>query len=208
MNLFDPLLIVSVLVVLTCVFGMVQGLIARRFDRVRRLGVVLATYVGAYAIILVLVSLLGPQRVVPMHEPRCFDDWCLSVEGVERRAAIGTVRARGTFWLVTVEVSSRARRVSQRARDAAVYLVDPRGRRIDPSPYGQRALESASGAGEPLDSTVDAGESFTHTVVFDVPVDVTELGLVTAHGTFPGRIVIGDDQSFLHRPTIVGLPAP
>jgi hypothetical protein len=32
--------------------------------------------------------------------------------------------------------------------------------------------------------------------------------LVITHGAFPGVIIIGDDQSFLHKPTIVQLASP
>jgi hypothetical protein len=82
--------------------------------------------------------ILSPQQVLAMHQLRCFDDWCASVERVELQPAIGKVKAQGTFFLVTVQVTSKAKRISQRALDAAVYLLDGRGIRYDLSVKGQQ----------------------------------------------------------------------
>jgi len=125
------------------------------------------------------------------------------VERVARRRAIGAATARGQFYLVTVRASSRAQRISQRARDAQVYLLDARGRRYDPAPDAQRALDAAGAGGQPLDTELPPGGSFTRTVAFDLPADARRVGLVMVHGLFPGVLVIGGPQSFLHKPTIV-----
>ncbi len=74
--------------------------------------------------------------------------------------------------------------------------------------YRPLPLEAAGRAGQPLNSLVEAGGSFTSTAVFDLPHGTTNLGLVITHGAFPGVIIIGDDQSFLHKPTIVRLASP
>ena len=144
-----------------------------------------------------------------MHQNRCFDDWCLSVEQVVQQPIVGSapmlVRAQGVFDLVTVRVSSRARRVSQRALDAQVYLLDARRQRYNPDPAGQQALDASGHGGQPLDSELAPGGSFTRTVVFDVPKGLSHLVLVVTHGLFPDVLVIGSDQSFLHKPTIIRL---
>jgi hypothetical protein len=122
--------------------------------------------------------------------------------------SIGPVQAHGIFYLVTVQVTSRAKRVSQRALDAGAYLLDAQGIRYDPSLQGQQALEAAGLAGEPLNSLVDAGASFTSTIAFDLPSPSIQPVLVFTHGDFPGLIIIGDDHSFLHKPTIIRLASP
>lgn len=55
---------------------------------------------------------------------------------------------------------------------------------------------------------MEVGGGFVHTAVFDTPRETTQLDLITDHGAFPGRIIIGSDQSWLHKPTIVHLPLP
>ena len=74
-----------------------------------------------------------------------------------------------------------------------------------PSPQGQRALDVAGAGGQDLATMMQPGGSFERTVVFDVPKDTAELALVVTHGLFPGSLIIGDSQSFLHAPTVVKL---
>jgi hypothetical protein len=208
MSVFDLLLVFSVFAVLLALLGLLLALITRRWALSKRLALALLIYISIYALLLIGVALLSPQKVLAMHQLRCFDDWCASVERVELQPAIGTVQAQGIFYLVTVQVTSKAKRISQRALDANVYLLDEYGTRYDRSIEGQPALEAAGQAGQPLDSLVEAGGAFTHTAVFDLPFGITQPGMVITHGAFPGVIIIGEDQSFLHKPTIVRLASP
>jgi hypothetical protein len=164
---------------------------------------------GAYTIVLVAVSLTSSVKVLRMGERQCFDDWCISVERVARQSQIGerpaAANARGAFWLVTVKVSNAARRRAQRETDVGVCLIDPAGHRYYPSPPGQMALDATGAGGQELTTMMAPGGSFERTVVFDVPRDSTDLGLVVTHGPFPGVLIIGDSGSFLHAPTVVRL---
>jgi hypothetical protein len=208
MTIFDLVLILSVFVIFLALLGMLIALLTRRWMRLKQLALFVGIYASVYALLLVSLALLSPQQVLAMGQLRCFDDWCASVERVEIQPAIGRVQARGAFYIVTIQVSSRAKRISQRALDAGVYLLDEQGKRYDASIQGQQALEAAGLAGQPLNSLVDAGGSFTTTTVFDLPLSSTQPGLVITHGAFPGIIIIGDDQSFLHKPTIIQLTSP
>lgn len=203
MGLPDFVLILSVFLIAACLLGILLALAGRRWKLLRRLSLGLAFFISLYAILLVSVSLVSPQKVLAMHQMQCFDEWCASVEQVEQRPVIGNVQANGLFYLVTVQVTSQAKRISQRALDATVFLMDEHGVRYDLSPQGQKALAAAGQAGQPLNSLVDAGGSFTYTAVFDLPASITQPGLVISHGAFPGLIIIGDAQSFLHKPTLV-----
>jgi hypothetical protein len=208
MNVFDVLLIFSVLAVLLVMLVSLFAIVTRRWALLKRLSQGVLIYASIYGLVLIGVSLLSPQQVLAMHQRRCFDDWCVSVERVERQPAIGEVKAQGTFYLVMIQVTSRAKRVSQREQIAAVYLLDEHGMRYDLSAEGQQALDAAGRGGQPLDSLVEAGGSFTYSAVFDLPSTAAQPGLVISHGAFPGVIIIGDDQSFLHKPTVVQLVSP
>lgn len=208
MNISDLAFILSFILIAVGLLGLLAAAVMRRWMLAKRLAFGLAFFACLYVLVLVGVSLLSPQRVLGMYEVRCFDDWCTAVEQVEKLPAIGSLDAKGDFYLVTLQVSSRAQHIAQRALDAAVYVLDERGMRYDPSIEGQRALESTGKAGLPLNSWLEAGASFTHTAVFDLPPDATHPGLVISHGAFPGLIIIGDDQSFLHKPTVVRLSLP
>jgi hypothetical protein len=157
-------------------------------------------------LVMIGFSLAEPQREVPIGTPRCFDDWCITVQQSSRQPVIGTTRAAGTFCIVTLRVSSRAKRITQRENDLYIYLIDESGRRIEISPSGQQALAQAGLAGEPMTSLVGPGGSFVSRVAFDVPRDARHLGFVKAnHGWFPVRLIIREPQSWLHKPTIVPL---
>ena len=108
----------------------------------------------------------------------------------------------------TVQLLERARRVSQRALDAQVYLLDAKGQRYDPNPAGQQALDASGPEGQPLDSKFALLGSFIRTGVFDVPTGASSLALVVTHGLFPDVLVIGSDQRFLHKLMIIQLLPP
>jgi hypothetical protein len=208
MSIYDLVLIFSVLFIAIGLLGLVTAVITHRGALARRLAAGLGVYIAVYGLVLVAVALLSPQQILEMHQLRCFDDWCVSVENVQQAPSIAEEKPAGIFYLVTIQVSSQAKRISQRARDAAVYLLDNRGSRYDISVAGQHSLETAGLAGQPLNSMLDAGGTFTYTAVFDLPEDVAAAGLVVTHGRFPGLIIIGSDQSFLHQPTVIRLAAP
>lgn len=165
-----------------------------------------------YLSVLVVVSLVTPQRAVAMDQDRCFDDWCVAVEKATTTDALGrgasTVRADGIFHVVTLRLSNHARGRPQRAASAAVHLVDSRGRRYDVSLRGQAAFIAQQGATAPLTATLGVGQSLEVVQVFDLPLDASELGLTIEHpvGFSPGWLIIGDEVSLLHKPTIVRLP--
>ena len=211
MTIFDGILILAVLGCVLSLTAWGYFLVRRQWRRAKRVLLVLASFLVVYAAVLVSVSLVRPQQVLAMHQDRCFDDWCLSVEQVVQQPAIGStsmlVHAHGMFDLVTVRVSSRARKGSQRALDAQVYLLDSQGHRYDPDPAGQQVLDASGQGGQPLDSELAPDGSFTRTVVFNVPKGASSLDLVVTHGLFPDVLVIGSDQSFLHKPTIIQLPS-
>ena len=210
MTIFDLLLLLTALITMYSL-GRVGYLLARsRWRPAGRLLLRLCAFLGIYALVLVAVSLTSSRRVLGMHQPRCFDEWCLQVERLTWRSTVGERQpmslARGRYALVTVRVLSRAKRANQRALDARIALLDAAGRRYDPDATAQGALDAQGAGGRPLDSEVGPGGSFTRTVAFDVPAHPGNLDLLVEHGLFPDLLVIGDAQSFLHRPTVISLP--
>jgi hypothetical protein len=149
--------------------------------------------VGVYFSIVVLASVFWPRRVLQVGDQRCFDDWCIAVENTSRQSARG-----GLHYLITLRLSSTARRVTQRENEVVVYLTDDRGRRYDPVPDRSAV---------PLNVQLGPQESVTATRSFELPADAREPGLVIAHeGGFPiGWFIIGYETWF-HKPTIVRLP--
>lgn len=207
MTIFDLLFLVSVMGCAVAVVGLIGALVLRRWAAARAILLSLVGYGLLYALGLVAVSALSPQRVIPPGQSQCFDDWCIAIAHAAQSSTLQvgaqTLAAQGRFLVVTLQVTSTAKRVSQREQIAQVYLVDGAGRRFALSAVGQRALEAAELSGPALDSAIGPGGAFTHTIVFDAPSDATDFSIVVAHPAFPGAIVIGDDQSLFHHPTLM-----
>jgi hypothetical protein len=191
-TLFDLLFIViflaTVATLLSAAFLAIRGQGARALVLLLRYCICAGAYLG----VVVLTSVFWPRSVLQVGDPRCFDDWCIAVENASRQPA-----GDGVSYMVTLRLSSRARRVSQRENGVVVYLADTRGRRYDPAPDKSAV---------PFNILLGPQESIPATRVFEVPADAHEPGLVIAHeGGFPiGWFIVGYETWF-HRPAIVRL---
>jgi hypothetical protein len=190
MTLFDLLFIAvvfaSLATLITAAVAAIRGRRAHAFVIVRKLGMC----VVAYLTIVVLVALFSPQRVLNVGDPWCFDDWCLSVQNVSRTPTSPLVS-----YNVSLRIFSQARRVSQRAKGAWIYVIDSHGNRYAPE---------SDPSTVPLDVLLQPGESVTTSRLFKLPADSGDLGLITGHGG-PGFFIVGDDASLFHKRTFIRL---
>jgi hypothetical protein len=190
MTIFDLLFLAaflaSVIVLVAAAYVAMRGNVTRAFSI---LGVWLTCAV-VYLGISVAVAYAAPQRVIPVGTPWCFDDWCLTVENANR--------TEGTY-TVNFQISSQAKRVTQRANGAWIYLRDENDKHYDPAP-----------ADVPLDILLQPGESIAAKRSFTVPANVHELGLVTGHGGAPcgvmSLVIIGGGGCLFHKQTMIQLP--
>jgi hypothetical protein len=176
---------------------MVAGMAAAR-GRWTRAGRALATVGFAAAVYLGLgagVSYAAPQRVIPVGTPWCFDDWCLALDRVTERPS-----GDQTTFVAEIRLISRARRISQRANGAWIYLIDSSGRRYEPS---------ADSNALPLDVLLGPGETRATTRQFVLPAGVRPVGLITGHGgPYCGPmdvLVIGNAGCLFGKPTMIGI---
>ncbi len=199
-DLFFPM---SVLFVLTLSVCIALSASRRRREATSRLGRLLGGFVVSYTIALISVALLTPRRFYDPGTRRCFDDWC--VAAMEAKVADGStgVPCQGypaaRSGIATIEVSSDAKRVRQRAPDARAELEDLQGRRYQPC---AAPLTKGSGPARLLSDELGPGESFAVLLPFRPPGDTTPAGLVLHHGDFPGVVIVGADQSLLHPPAL------
>lgn len=209
MTLYDLIFIATFFLTLGILIAagtdFLRGRDAKAARKLRRLCLFLAVYLAAVAI----VGLASPQKTLDMNENECFDDVCFAATNADILRAVGNppqaAAAGDVFYLVTVRVSSRARARVQRAKDAAVELVDSQRRRYSPSAAGQAAYEAAIGPASPLSGAVAPGESFSSVRVFEGPANAGPMALVVIHGAWPEWFIIGDSMSLFHKPTIIRL---
>lgn len=173
----------------------VAGLRGRR-DQIRVISRTLAVYVLAYAVVLVVVGNIMPRQSQAAGGRQCYDDWCVTaIEAVPAQPQRLMDCAGPNVWVVRLEVSSDAKRVRQRAADAAALLEDSAGRHYRP-------CGAAAAGGATLRDELGPGESFPVMLGFSLPAGRSPAGVVIRHGYFPGCLIIGDDQSLGHRPTL------
>jgi hypothetical protein len=206
--MFDLLFLALVLTTLIVLLAGLVQLARRRFGATGRLflfyGLGLALYFSAVS----AVGLTSPQRVVPMHEDRCFDEWCLAVTDLRVEDTLGGTKASGVYYVIELRISNHARRQAQRAASAAIHLLDQQGRQYDLSSAGMLAFENEYGSIPPLTLRMEPGDSYVTFQVFDLPKDAGAVSLTVEHpvGFSPGWFIIGDESSLFHKPTIVPLP--
>jgi hypothetical protein len=189
--LFLAVVLASAITLITAAVTALFGGRARAVRILRRFGICAIGYIGIVAV----VGLLAPRWVIEAGEPWCFDDWCLSVAGVSQTPAPPLVA-----YHVSLRIFSQARRVSQRALGAWIYVVDQHGNRYAPDPDPSAVS---------LEVMLGPGESVSTSRTFRVPAGAGELGLVTGHGpccitTF----IIADPSSLFHKRTYVRLTRP
>jgi hypothetical protein len=209
MTFFDFVFLGSFLLCITLVARALYLLVRRRWRRAARTAIILLGFIGAYMSVLVITSFLSSPTYAPLGTEFRFDDWSFAVVDSRRVLTLddGRTHSNGVFQLVTVRVSNRGRGRPQREKNVTVYLLDSVGRRYEVSPSAQAALDASRRGGQPLDSIVNAGSSIQRTVVFDVPLEATDLGAVVRHGNGP-RIIIGSSGSYLHAPVVTRLGMP
>jgi len=195
MNLFDLLFIglflTAVISLLTSGVAAIRG----KRESAKRILIVLGVCAGIYMGIVCVVSALTPRKVLTMGDPLCADDWCISVEGAEHVPGNSSVT-----YDVSLRLFSRARRVSQRENNLAVYLSDDQDRRFDPIPQPSDI---------PYNVLLGPGESVAAHRIFRLPADARGVGAVVTRegsslGCFPGCFVITENEWF-HKPPIFRL---
>lgn len=161
--LFIILFLTSVVTLAVAALAALRGRRPRAMTILRRYAIGAAIYFG----IVIIVSLAAPRQLLRLGEPLCFDDWCITVENVERVVSPSEVN-----YIASLHLASRARRVAQRENGLVVYLSDTFGHRYD-SVSDSTAI--------PLNVLLQPLESVTTRRIFKVPTGATVSGLVITH---------------------------
>jgi hypothetical protein len=195
------------------------ALIAGRRALARRvalcLGAVWVLY-GAAVLIAALTSrdvVLGPGTEKHLCEIDCH--LAYSVVGVRTTPTLGSgaarQHARGVFRVVTIRVRFDSTTISPHHGMGPLWpgahlidVADGAGGHYAYSLAAQRAL----GAGDaPLTRPLVPGEAYSADVAFDVPAGADDLRLEIASLVPPAWLVIGHENSFLHKKTTFRLGA-
>jgi hypothetical protein len=206
----------SLLLLLLLIGGLIGGEVLARLlpgmgwpngKRFVRIGMLVGALV--YFALLLGTSLSSHEDVLAHTVPKRFCGFYLDchlavdVEDVERRPVLGTTKATGLFYVVTIRVSSDAKRETLRMGEPEVVVLDDAGKKYSRSIANEGLL--TDGTGVPFAQPVQAGSSFLKRVVFDLPAGVSNPRLlvkdVRGVDVVLESLLIGDEDSLLHRPT-------
>lgn len=212
----------GVLLLLMLIGGLVGGeILARLLPRwgypkgKRTVRMLMLMGAAAYSGALLTASLSSRERVLARGEVLKFCGFYLdchigiAVEGVDQLSSIGSTRANGVFHVVQIRVSSDAVRATLQLGRPTFRVIDREGNSFPRDEAAERTLALDSGDSLPLVRPVAAGESYDVRVVFDLPEGVKEPRLHVKDAAGVERvlegILIGDDDSILHKPTTLAL---
>ena len=219
---FQGSAVLGVLALLGTAFLAVSGLALAAFlasrgrgHAARRLCAGVGAGIALYAATLLLVSAFSEERVLRPGEEKYFCEvdchLAYSVLDVRRTETVGgavrPTRAGGVYHVVTLRTRFDPETVSaRRASDQAlhpnprrVWVTDRRGRTFEPSFDAEDALAAAGEESVPLSRPLHPGESYLTRLVFDLPVDVEDPRLVVTEEPWPGRLLIGHENSPGHK---------
>lgn len=221
---FAPLV---VLLFLGAVFLLAAGLAVLCYGAVRhsafftRLGLgATITVAAGYFMLLMGVSFASSEVVLPPGGWKYFCEidchLAYSLVGTQTTAALGAgkqqLSAQGQFVVVRVKTWFDERTISAHRGNGPltpnvrkVLLADDRGRSFAPSQQGQAALERPANHSTPIAESLRPGESFTTDLVFDVPGDARGLRLLVTEDALETRLVIGHENSLLHKKIYFGV---
>jgi hypothetical protein len=176
-------------------------------------GAMLAIAAG-YFILLTGVSFASSEEVLPAGSWKYFCEIdchiAYSLIGAQTTDALGPelqqISAHGKFVVLRVKTWFDERTISAHRGNGSltpnsrrILLVDDAGRRFALSPEGQAAVGRPMRNSAPLTQPLRPGESYFTDFVFDVARDARKLRLLIAEDDPETRLVIGHENSLLHK---------
>ncbi|MBA3240726.1 MAG: hypothetical protein H0T60_05815 [Acidobacteria bacterium] len=189
-----------------------HALWAKKFRRAKGLVLAGLGVLGLYLGLMLAFSLASGEKVLARGEEKYFCELdchlAYSVVSVRKAKTLGGATAGGEFYVVTLRTRFDEQTISPRRGDAtltpnprALAVFDERGRAYRMSEEGMRQLEAERAAGEPLETPLRPGESYTTEMVFDLPGNAKNPVLLLNESMLPTRFIIGHENSFLHGQT-------
>jgi hypothetical protein len=169
-----------------------------------------------YLAVLFVFSFASSEKVLARGEEKHFCEMdchlAYSIAEVRETKTLGEgpsqLTAAGMFRVVTIKTRFDETTTSRNRGDGLLYpnsrvvtVSDESGKQYFPSTEAQRLLEKSQAAGTAMTIPLRPGETYSTTLVFDLPANVKSPTLLVREGETLTRFVIGHENSFLHRKT-------
>lgn len=171
---------------------------------------------GLYLAILLIFSFASSEKVIARGAEKYFCEidchLAYSITDVRETKTLGEapnqLSATGVFRVVTIKTRFDENTIGPHRGDVLLYpnsrvvtVSDQNGQQYIPSAEAQRVVEKSQAAGTPMTIPLRPSESYSTTLVFDLPADISNPTLLIREGEFVTHLVIGHENSFLHKKT-------
>lgn len=171
---------------------------------------------GVYLALLLIYSFASSEQVLARGQEKHFCEidchLAYSVTDIRETKVLGEganqLTAAGMFRLVTVKTRFDEKTIGRNRGDRLLYpnsrvvsINDENGTQYFPSALAQSELEKSQTAGTAMTVPLRPGETYSTTLVFDLPAGINNPTLLIHEGEFLTHFVIGHENSFLHKKT-------
>lgn len=171
---------------------------------------------GLYLVILLIFSFASSEKVLARGEEKHFCEidchLAYSVTDVRETSTLGDApnqaTAAGVFRVVTIKTRFDENTISSTRGNGLLYpnsrvvtVSDEHGNQYSPSAEAQSVLEKSQAAGTPMTIPLRPGETYSTTLVFDLPASIKSPTLLIREGESVTHFVIGHENSPLHKKT-------
>jgi hypothetical protein len=176
----------------------------------------LVVIAGFYLVVLLIFSFASSDKVLARGEEKLFCEidchLAYSVVDVHDTKTLGEapnqLTAAGMFRVVTIKTRFDENTVGQNRGNALLYpnsrvvsVSDANGNEYFPSAQAHRMLEASQAAGTAMTIPLRPSESYSTTLVFDLPADVKNPTVWLREGETITHLIIGHENSPLHKKT-------
>jgi hypothetical protein len=194
------------LLFLVAALALVGSLVARKFRFAKFVLIAMLVIAGLYLTAMLAFSLAGREKVLARGEEKHFCEidchLAYSIANVRQTKTLGTApnqeAAQGVYTIVTIKTRFDETTIAPWRGNGLLYpnsrvltLLDERGNKYAPT----------SQSSTPLTAPLRPGESYTTDVTFSLPADAKPTTLLINEGEWETHLVVGHENSPLHKET-------
>lgn len=195
---------------------LVYSFLKKKFGLTKLALISLVLVAGLYLVCLLIFSFASTEKVLARGEEKHFCEidchLAYSVTDVREtqilRAPPDQLIPVGTFRVITIKTRFDENTIGRDRGDGLLYpnsrvvtINGEDGKQYFPSADARRFLEKLQATGTAMTIPLRPGESYSTTLVFDLPADIKSPTLLIREGEWETHLVIGHENSPLHKKT-------
>jgi predicted enzyme related to lactoylglutathione lyase len=196
--------------------ALIYSIVKRKVGLMKFSLAAIALISGIYLVLLVIFSWASSEKVLARGEEKHFCEidchLAYSVTDVRETKTLGDapnqLTAAGMFRVITIKTRFDENTISRNRGNGLLYpnsrvvtVSDENGNQYFPSPDAHALLEKSQAAGTAMSIPLRPSETYSTTVVFDLPTGVNSPTLLIREGELVTHLVIGHENSPLHKKT-------